>query len=300
MLGLLPQNTTTSILQALTTSIKKTCGHIQIILVTRVNQQWSPQCMASMVTVLQLTTALVLVSLQATDVFAHETETTVTLHHTPTDITILRGRDGHDGEPGKVGPRGLPGANGAPGLRGPPGPDNEEVVYTRWGKRTCRSGANLVYTGIMAGSHHQHRGGGTTRLCMPLDPQYTLQFIDGVQSYSPLYPVEYQNTVRGTGLDIPCAVCIAPRKHLVLMIPAKTSCPASFTREYYGYLMSERDHPNHHRSTFECVDKDLEAVPGSSRQLGTGWFGHTEAVCNALPCPPYNNHKEITCVVCSK
>ena len=78
------------------------------------------------------------------------------------------------------------------------------------------------------------------------------------------------------------------------MIPGKTSCPASFTREYYGYLMSERDHRNHYRSTFECVDVALKGVRGSLGYRHAGWFGHAEAVCNGLPCPPYNNHQEIT------
>ena len=174
------------------------------------------------------------------------------------------------------------------------------MVYTRWGSQSCRSGAERIYAGVMAGSHHRHQGGGTTRLCMPFDPQYTLTSIPGIQGYSPLDIVEYQNTVKHTGLDIPCVVCVAPKKHLVFMLPGKTSCPASFTREYDGYLMSERNHPNHYRSTFECVDAALEGVRGSVGFQHAGWFGHTEAVCNGLPCPPYNNHQEITCVVCSR
>ena len=175
------------------------------------------------------------------------------------------------------------------------------MVYTRWGKHSCREGATLVYAGMMAGSNHLHKGGGTTRLCMPKDPEYTLPFINGVQNYSPLYLVEYQNTVQNHGHDIPCAVCVVPTKELVLMIPGKTSCPASFTREYYGYLMSERVHRNHYRSTFECVDQDLESITGSGVHLPlkVGLFGHVEAVCNGLPCPPYNNYKEINCVVCT-
>ncbi len=52
------------------------------------------------------------------------------------------------------------------------------------------------------------------------------------------------------------------------MVPGKSSCPAGFTREYYGYLMSERVHTAHKRSTFECVDKDLESVHGSSQYAG--------------------------------
>ena len=246
-------------------------------------------------------------------------------------VNTLRGRDGRDGPPGRdgrdglaglmglqgprglqgppgpanspPGPRGLTGATGErgpAGVSGPAGPRSGGVVYTRWGKATCRNGADLVYAGVMGGSHHSQSGGGTTRLCMPLDPQYTLPYVSGVQGYSPLYQVEYQLTIRSNGHDIPCAVCLVMTNELVLMIPAKTSCPSSWTREYYGYLMSERVHSAHHRSTFECVDKDLDSVVGSSAVVHHGLFGHVEAVCNALPCPPYNNYKEINCVVCTK
>ena len=156
------------------------------------------------------------------------------------------------------------------------------MVYTRWGKATCRSGADLVYAGIMGGTHNQKDGGGTTRLCMPVDPQYTLPYMSGLQGYSPLYQVEYQVTIRSDGNDIPCAVCLVTTKELVLMIPAKTSCPSSWTREYYGYLMSERIHSYHHRSTFECVDNDLDCVAGSSSRQWPALFGHVEAVCNGL------------------
>ncbi len=216
-------------------------------------------------------------------------------------LTVHYGRDGKDGARGPTGSRGLPGVRGHPGTPGPPGPNSGGVVYTRWGKHSCRYGAAVVYYGIMAGSSHHRKGGSVNRLCMPRDPQYTLPFIHGVQSYSPLYPVEYQDTIRNDGHDIPCAVCMVPDKNLVLMIPAKTSCPSGFTREYYGYVMSERVHENHHRSMFECVDKALEFVRGSKgHKWAAGQFGHVEAVCNALPCPPYNDYKELNCAVCTK
>ncbi len=49
-----------------------------------------------------------------------------------------RGRDGRDGVQGPVGPRGSPGMNGPPGTLGAPGPKSRGVVYTKWGKHTCR------------------------------------------------------------------------------------------------------------------------------------------------------------------
>ena len=256
------------------------------------------------------------------NVFTSFTEVTPTpnFSNCPTVGNLLRGRDGRDGRDGQAGPMGVPGmkgergaVGGPPGPRGltggtglrgpagvpgPAGPRSGGVVYTRWGKATCRSGADLVYSGVMGGSNHLQAGGGTTRLCMPLDPQYTLPYLSGAQGYSPLYQVEYQNTIRKHGHNIICAVCSVSTNVQVLMIPAKTSCPSSWTREYYGYLMSERAHSAHHRSTFECVDKDLDSGGFTDRRHA--WFGHAEAVCNALPCPPYNSYKEINCVVCTK
>ena len=44
--------------------------------------------------------------------------------------------------------------------------------------------------------------------------------------------------------NIPCTVCYASTRAAMIMVPAKTECPSSWTREYYGYLMTER--PNHH------------------------------------------------------
>ncbi len=81
----------------------------------------------------------------------------------PMATSVLRGRDGRDGEQGRdgrdgtqgpTGSRGLPGVSGPPGTPGAPGPKSGGVVYTRWGKHTCRYGAVLVYAGVMAGTRH--------------------------------------------------------------------------------------------------------------------------------------------------
>ena len=82
------------------------------------------------------------------------------------------------------------------------------------------------------------------------------------------------------------------------MIPAKYTCPDGWTREYYGYLMSE--HVDNSRSTYECVDVSFGSVAGRESGLNGGHFYHVEAHCSGMACPPYNNFRELSCVVCSK
>ena len=207
------------------------------------------------------------------------------------NFELLRGRDGRDGqhgrdgrdglpgaqgpqgpkgEPGPAGgppgPQGQPGARGATGLKGdigPAGPRSGGVTYTRWGKSSCPNvaGTELVYSGRAGGSHYQH-GGAANYLCMPTDPQYTLPYQAGVRDHMYVYGTEYKSPLQGSNdHNVPCAVCYVSTRETVLMIPAKTSCPTSWTREYYGYLMSDRR--SHQRSLYECVDRDQESLPGS-------------------------------------
>ena len=191
------------------------------------------------------------------------------------------------------------------GDQGPPGPPSGGVVYTRWGRTTCPDtpGTELVYAGRAGGSRHNAKGGAANHLCLPDNPDY-LQYEAGVQNFSPVYGVEYQPY--GGPLasvhrhDMPCAVCFASARETVLMIPAKTQCPSSWTLEYTGYLMAERVHPNHYRSMFECVDNHPESVPGSAGAIDPALLTHTEAVCTNLPCPPYDPQKELTCAVCTR
>ena len=242
---------------------------------------------------------------------------------------MLRGRDGRDGQNGRDGRDGMPGAQGPPGpqgepgpaggppgsqgqtgARGPPGPQGPVgpagprsggVTYIRWGKSSCPNvtGTELVYAGRAGGSNRTHTGGGANYLCMPLDPEYTLPYRTGVQGYSYVYGTEYQAPIQGSqDHNVPCAVCYASTRETVLMIPAKTSCPTSWTREYYGYLMSA--HHGHKRSLYECIDQDQESIAGSQADTNGALFYHVEATCNGMPCPPYGAQKELDCVVCTK
>ena len=212
----------------------------------------------------------------------------------------LPGPTGPQGSQGVAGPKGDMGPPGIKGPKGSPSPLVGGVTYTRWGKSSCRSGVNLVYAGRAGVSKHD-QGGGVNYLCMPNNPDY-IAYIPGVQGHSYLYGVEYEFTVSSGSAqhNAPCAVCNVPDKSTTIMIPAKTTCPTGWTREYYGYLMTESR--IYKRFTFECVDVNMEMVPGTRGHHDAGHFFHVEAVCSGIPCGPsaYNNYKELTCALCSK
>ncbi len=182
------------------------------------------------------------------------------------------------------------------------------LVYTRWGRTTCprTPGTELVYAGRAGGTYFRDIGGGANYLCMPENPDYVLPHKPGINGDSNVHGGEYQNPIRGThDYNVPCAVCYTSIRETVLMIPAKAYCPSGWTREYYGYLMTEykgyaAKGRIRGRTMFECVDKDPEAVPGSYRNEDGVLFYHVEASCNGMPCPPYDPNKELNCVVCTK
>ena len=139
-------------------------------------------------------------------------------------------------------------------------------------------------------------GGAANYMCMPNNPDYSLSYRSGSQGYSIMYVTQYQGAVvsRSSSRSAVCAVCYVSTKNTVLMIPAKTSCPSGWTREYYGYLMSE--HTSHYHTMFECVDMSMVSLYSSY----SSYLYHVEAYCGVLSCPPYDNYRELNCVVCTK
>ena len=180
------------------------------------------------------------------------------------------------------------------------------MVYTRWGKSSCpdTEETELLYAGRTAGRFYTGHGGGSNYLCLPDNPQY-LGYRAGVQGDSTIYGTMIASTSgplsSAHNKAIPCAVCFSSNRSTQVMIPARIECPASWTREYYGYIMAEAvKHGSRHSTMYECVDHDVETLP----QVGaTGWpsdMHHVEAVCQSLRCPPYSAEKELTCVMCTK
>ena len=66
------------------------------------------------------------------------------------------------------------------------------------------------------------------------------------------------------------------------MIPAKITCPKTWTTEYQGYLMTQ--HYAHKRNAvYECVDKDAESIPGSiAHTNGALFYWHKQVYIPAI------------------
>jgi hypothetical protein len=178
------------------------------------------------------------------------------------------------------------------------------VAYVRWGHTVCPTGAELVYSGRAAGSYYSHKGGGSNYQCVTLQPE-NFEYGPGTVTSSFLYGAEYEisGNVPKSFLplnqhDVPCSVCFVPSKTAKIMIPGTYKCPSSWRLEYYGFLMAERY--NHQRSTFECVDKDAQMAQGGHGNHNGALFYFVEPRCGALPCPPYDQQKEMTCAVCTR
>ena len=71
-------------------------------------------------------------------------------------------------------------------------------------------------------------------------------------------------------------------------------------------LMSSRSYMAH-AATYECVDEDAEFVNGGAALSEAATFTPVRTRCLSagtsdgfLNCPPYNEHKPLRCVVCTK
>ena len=218
------------------------------------------------------------------------------------------GPPGPTGPAGPVGPagNGLPGSPGPSGPAGPAGPvgpkgDAGGSIFSRWGYSSCpeTEDTELLYSGVTGGPHFNFEGGGANFLCLPDDPEYSanLTYRSGANQYSTIHGVQYEYPIVGTSsYTMTCAVCYVSTRPTVLMIPGKASCPPTWTREYFGYVMAARS--SNKRSSFECVDAQQDSI------LHGQWAGiihHVEASCGfGISCPPYNSHQELNCVVCTK
>ena len=153
------------------------------------------------------------------------------------------------------------------------------------------------------GKCHYTNGGGVNYLCMPLDPEFQDSAQGGHQHGAYVYGVEYEGNGQSPfhpihDHDAPCAVCEVQGRALVLMIPAKRTCPSGWTLEYDGWLASQ--HSAQGASDFVCVSSGMETTTSGQPDHNGGLLYVAEAVSGSLPDPPYTNGYELTCVVCTK
>ena len=181
-------------------------------------------------------------------------------------------------------------------MLGLPGLSAAGTVYVRWGHRSCRR-SSLVYSGRTAGADSKNSGGGANAQCLPMNPEY-LTTINGTQPTSSLITgAEYEQTdsieASSNNHDVPCAVCFSTAR-TSHMFPAKVTCPDGWIKQYQGYLMSSR----RRRSEYLCVDEAFER--GGRRRNDNGFQLYlVEPQCKSLPCPPYDETRELACVVCT-
>lgn len=70
-------------------------------------------------------------------------------------------------------------------------------------------------------------------------------------------------------------------------------------KQYHGLLcVNMYGHPA--ASEYACVDSEPQYFEGKRGNSDDKLFYPAVSVCGSLPCPPYENSKYITCVVCSK
>ena len=191
--------------------------------------------------------------------------------------TGSRGYQGLPGAQGSTGPRGQKGQKGersylgAKGQKGERGlcptsdcqcgdfpcyarrkrdSDNEDtaipgVVYTRWGGSNCpENSTKTVYLGTLISSATGNY------LCMP-----NSQNSGESKRMAADHKLKRTNTRHQS--EVPCSVCLAIQQSTMLTIPAKTTCPPGWTREYYGYLMASVAHGS---GQFLCVDSGADCT----------------------------------------
>ncbi|XP_064625070.1 uncharacterized protein LOC135486492 isoform X1 [Lineus longissimus] len=186
------------------------------------------------------------------------------------------------------------------------------ATYIRWGRTVCPADAELVYAGYGGAQHYTHVGGSAEYICVSDKPEYASKTAAGETDRAWLNGIELQVFVTNffstanadpNGLhdsDLRCAVCRNRVRTSMLMIPGTKSCPGNWQQEYWGYLMT--GHYKHKAAySYACVDDAPEAGgENGARNDDGGLMYHAQGSCGSLPCPPYVQGFEMTCVVCTK
>ncbi|VDI09124.1 Hypothetical predicted protein [Mytilus galloprovincialis] len=178
------------------------------------------------------------------------------------------------------------------------------VTYVRWERKGCPDGAELVYTGQAGGNYYDHKGGGVNYLCLPNDPENGEH---QSSTNSQLYGAEYQifKNQKPHGMsgslgnrEVPCGVCHRKRRSSVITVPGRKTCYEDWNPEYNGYLMAA--HNDYKRTDYACIDVNAEQFDSKSSDENGALFYPIRTKCGSLRCPPFKEHADVLCVVCTK
>ena len=161
----------------------------------------------------------------------------------------------------------------------------------------------------MAGTSYSGSGSAADYLCLPSDPSWDF-YEDDAQNNILITGVQYEfnphlgaDAVKFFGADLrgaeaPCSVCRTTRS-TTIMIPGRTDCYGSWTKEYSGYLVGGFAGYSD-SSEYICLDRRPETVPHSGHWDNENLLYFVEGNCGKnLACPPYVDGRELACVVCS-
>ncbi|XP_022298441.2 short-chain collagen C4-like isoform X4 [Crassostrea virginica] len=174
-------------------------------------------------------------------------------------------------------------------------------TFVRWGRNECPGNdTELVYSGFAGGSRWEHTGAAAEFVCLPPDPDLNTKYTSSIAF---MYGAEYNSNDfvprAKNGDDLPCSVCRSTVSSSVLMIPGKSSCYDGWTLQYHGDLVAG-DHAHKAATQYICLDEHSETLRAGYRNDNGKLFHPVKAVCGALACPPYQDNRYLTCVVCTK
>ena len=153
-----------------------------------------------------------------------------------------------------------------------------------------------LFQGIVGGAWFNEAGGSANHLCLSLQPDFDNATRDQTY-YGTIYGAEYERLDGLHNYDVPCAVCQAVETN-TMMVPGTSVCPSGWTEQYSGHLTSNYRY-YHRAGEYLCLDSSPETIGSPTGQDGA-LFAYVVTVCGSLPCPPYENDRVVSCVVCSK
>ena len=196
--------------------------------------------------------------------------------------------------------------------------ERDVTTYKTWGRRACPSGSKTVYSGWIANGASYEKGGGYNYQCMHQSGDIEAkQKNDAVANGNGhLSRVQYSSSKKDksggaqgkmnakNNRDASCAVCEVEASD-TMMYPAKTACPAGFTKLYEG-LLAGSDLYDQHDTEYICLEKDFEELDKSVFKLSSN---NDEKASSRLYLAEvdssffdlgYKLHTGLQCVVCAK